>query len=691
MRTCCDGLTVDMLRHIVAAIIPPDVDLHTHGKRKIWGIGGGLDCETTATEDGYSYVYIWQMALGETVLYGRYAESLTPLLQALDKTLKTLHDKRCHRKPKQYPQLIIYDCNLGYEWAHLKRQIAAAGVRSVFAKTPRRPLVVSVGMCIEIREALGVWGYSLANIADTYCQHKKMLGDLDYSLSRHSKTHITDAEWGYIENDVLILAELVPIANKRFAGQSLPLTGTGIIREACKTELKKRTILKFERAKIAKLMPKTQEEYNTMATLLFCGGLSHSKMSAVYDTSRVPYEHVVCADLVSDYPAQMLHHTFPAGQMLSNLMPGEMAQYEHWWCMITFRNIRSKAGHSLFSRHKLLESDPDTIYDNGRVYASSSITVYCTEVDYRNAQKIYDFDQWIECYDCHAFTASEPIPVHLRDVLCRAYRRKNELKKQGLNKTQEYVEAKKLVNGCFGMCGTRIYISDCEWDDEKQDIAETPTDKDYAGLIKNVWLSPWIAVYTSAYAREVLCTFIAAHPECIVQYDTDSIYYRTDLDDSAALDADIDHYNNAIRQRNAAIFAGDEFFSDLGTWERDPPIDRFKCLGAKRYLKETAGKIKIVCAGCKPAAFAEYIDRTGEDPFDVFTPGMLMHSDDSKKTTLRYYDTPVETTITDYLGEKENVRIETCGRIVEIPFSMTVSEEWLRIADYIMSQPKFLR
>lgn len=690
MRKCVDCMHPDHLMGVAQKALPDTIQIWTHGKRKVWSIGGGLDCETTKTDDEYSYVYIWQLAIGETVYYGRYLDSLPPFLAAINKRLVILHNRRIHKKPKQYPRLIVYDCNLGYEWAHLKRQFAAAGEVHTFSKTPRRPLIVNIGECVEIREALGVWGYSLANVADTYTQHKKMLGDLDYSKQRHSETPITEAEWGYIENDVLILSELIPIAHERFRNQSIPLTQTGIIREAAKHELQKTRPLKFEREKIAALMPDTLEEYQNITTLLFCGGLSHSALTAVMDTSREPYEHVVCADLTSDYPAQMFHQRFPAGRMLSNLAPGEMVKYPHWWCLMTLHNVCSKDGHTLISHHKCLELSPDAVLDNGRVYSADTVTVYVTEVDYRNIKLMYTFDEAIECCDCHAFTKSEQAPQHLLKVLGDAYRTKNELKQNGKKDTQEYTEAKKLVNGCYGMTATKIYAVENVYDAELGDIIERPVDKDYKALIKDVWLSPWIAIYTTAYAREILCAFIAQYPELICQYDTDSIYFRDDQPLSAELRQTIADYNTAVTARNRVIFGGDKFFDDLGTWDVDPPCDRFKCLGAKRYLKQTGDHYKLTCAGCKPDAFLSSCERRGVDPFDEFTPGMLLLADDSKKTTLKYHDKPHDTVITDYLGESRSVHIETCGVITEIPFAMCVSEEWLAAAADIYEQQRFL-
>ena len=681
MRICVDGASYDQLTQHFAIVLPVSMSIVKHGRVCYWSGGGGLDCETTRTDTDHSYVYIWQMSINGIVFYGRYADSLTDFLLAVDLWLFRLHNKRSHKRPKTYPQLLIYDANCGYEWAHLKRQMCRCGVSKIFAKNPRRPLMIRLARCIEIRECLGVWGYSLANIADTYTRTKKMLGDLRYDLPRHSETELTEEEWGYVENDVLILSELAEIAHRKYEGRALPMTGTGIVRNAVKERLEMTGSLKIEKLKIRQLLPDTPEEYEVMSHWLYSGGWSHSKISAVRETMRQPYEHVVCADLVSDYPAQMLHMRFPAGRMLSDMHPMDMFKCNHWWCLMTFYDLDSKNGHSLISAHKCISLSPDAVIDNGRVMCASEVQVYVTEIDYTNISRIYTFSPDIFCEDCHGFTKSEPIPEHLRHVLCMQYRLKNELKAAGKKDTIEYTESKKFVNGCYGMCATKIYLTECVFDESKGDLQMKDTEKDYEALIADVWLSPWIAIYTAAYARAILTAFVAQFPELVVQYDTDSIYFRDDQTRSRELRETIKHYNQAVTERNRRIFNGDTFFDTLGTWEIDPPCDKFKCLGAKRYLKQTGDKIKITCAGCKPDAFKAYCKRTGADPFDMFTNGMLLLCDDSGKTTLVYHDKPHDCVITDYLGVSRVVHIETCGLITKIPFKMSMSKTWLETVE----------
>jgi hypothetical protein len=97
-------------------------------------------------------------------------------------------------------------------------------------------------------------------------------------------------------------------------------------------------------------------------------------------------------------------------------------------------------------------------------------------------------------------------------------------------------------------------------------------------------------------------------------------------------------------------------------------------------LKQTGKKIKLVCAGCKEDAFIKHCEANNLDPFVFFDKWMRLPPDSSGKTTLRYYpkrDKPYCDTITDEQGHTQNVEIECCAVITEIPFNLFMSQDWL--------------
>lgn len=668
------------------------VQYSKHGKNNtLFRIGAGFDCETTTTKNKkMSFVYIWQLSINRRCYLGRTCASCERFLKILDGFLTAAAKKKIHKKIKYFPKLYIWDANLGYEWAHFKRVFERVGITGVFAKTDRHPLAVNVGNCLVFRECLGLFGYSLDNIAKTHTRTQKMCGDIDYTQQRHDGTPLTKKELIYCINDVMILSELSFVAFDMFAGRNIPYTQTGVIRAEIRENCRAGGSRNFEFAKFktAKQMPKNDDEYSLVTRMLYCGGLSHS----YYKYVRRPVENVLCADLVSDFPAQMIHRKFPAGSLIGNRSFEELQEAEHWYALITFYNLRSKTGHSIISKHKCIDIAPEVVggslipveIDNGRVFRAGMCSVYCTEVDLKNILLIYDFDE-IEFADMHIFTKSAPCPDYITDAITKYYRAKQEIKATGQHKgarKKEYDESKKRLNGIYGMTATRIYKSEIIFDDEKHDLRSMEKDTTYKEQIKDLWLSPWVAIYTTAYARQLLCELIHAYPDIIIQYDTDSIYFLDGLPESEKLKNKIAAHNAAMQEKNRAFF-GDPLFDDLGKWEYDPPIQKMKTLGAKRYLYLSGGKYKFVCAGAKKAAFLRTCREKKKDPFEFFDRNMYLKPDESDKTTLTYCDTPVTDTIIDLYGVPHVCTSETCGIIKKIPFGLYVSGDWLSLIKYL--------
>lgn len=692
-----DFIFVDKMDNaaIIAALTSDigTVSYSNHGRNlQLFRIGSGFDCETTTTiNKKMSFVYIWQFSVNKRCYMGRTVQQFERFAGILDGILTKIVKKKRHGEIKNFPKLIIWDANLGYEWAHFKRSFERVGITGVFAKNDRHPLCINLGNCLQFRECLGLFGYSLANIAQTYTRTQKAVGDIDYTLQRHDGTPLTKKELGYCINDVMILSELSFVAFDMFSGHNIPYTATGIVRAEIRENIRgagKRN-LEFTKYKTKKIMPKNDDEYSTVTRLLYCGGLSHS----YYKYVRRVVENVACADLVSDFPAQMIHRDFPAGSLIGNRTFEELKQSKHWYALITFFNLRSKTGHSIISKHKCVDIAPlidDNIsvpveIDNGRVFRAGIVSVYCTEIDLHNILMIYDCDD-VEFADMHIFTQSARCPAHITQAIAEYYKLKTEIKKSGKHKgerAREYAEAKKKLNGIYGMTATRIYKEDIIFSEEKHDLKTLPKETTYAEQVKDLWLSPWIAIYTTAYARKILCDLISRFPEIIIQYDTDSIYFLDGLPESQKLREEIKKHNDLWEKKNLDFFGGDRDFADLGKWEYDPPIEKMKTLGAKRYLYLSHGKYKFVCAGAKKSAFLRTCREKRVNPFDYFDRNMFLKPDESDKTTLSYKDEPVTDDITDRFGRTHTVTAETCGIIKKIPFGLYVSGDWLSLIRYL--------
>lgn len=656
-------------------------------------IGSGYDIETSVIEtEKYtaSFCYHWQFSLDEYTIGGRTLDSMKEFFEYLLSTIKN----------DQY--LLCLDANLGYEFQFNKRHWFDLGMSNLFAKEKRNPLKIDVGNKIEFREVLGLFGNNLAQIAENYCTIKKLKGDLDFSKVRLPHTPLTNKEKGYCENDVQILSQLGQYIFKNFFGKnpSLPMTKTGIIRAKVKRKLGTR--LKFEKERVQANLP-DETTYNIMRRYLFKGGICGTnamKMGYVLN-------NVVCADYTSDYPACMNHYRFPDGR-LEEIDPMEFMEHPNipYIAIITFRKLRSKTSHSLLSTHKALDFKFDAnrfTVDNNRIYKADEITFIVNDVEFKSICQAYEFDiETTEILRAWRMERYRKLPRHLLEVLNEEYLTKQELKSKGLDDTLEYKDSKAVVNGTFGMTCTAIFMEDLEFDgceiepkkNEDGSVYKKPFDK----AIESVFLNPFWGFWITSYARALLIDIITRFPKCIVQYDTDSIYYEKDHPDAPALEKFIAEYNEEIYKMNDTIFNGNPHYRDLGAWDVQKPFRRFKGLGSKRYIYEywnddpkkgeIGWHIKQVVAGCRKGTLEKqwkYEIECGNfdgDVFDFFEDYMTIDKSHSNKLASKFIDdyevgdsrVPYITVDSkDYLGNTETIELSCNTLLVPVEFRMGIN------------------
>jgi hypothetical protein len=292
------------------------------------------------------------------------------------------------------------------------------------------------------------------------------------------------------------------------------------------------------------------------------------------------------------------------------------------------------------------------------------------------------------------------------------YLAKQTLKAAG----KKYTEEKKAVNSYYGMTATKLYDCMYGYNELLEDIDEISSDLSYEQQRKRMWLSPYIGYWCTSYARALLMHFISRFPEVVIQYDTDSLYYITDenkvpKERIQAFEKALNQYNLRIKLKNMDMFKNDSHFDDLGTWDIDKDdLTGFKGLGAKRYLKRKKdGTLNPVVAGMVKSSFAEYVEKTGTDPFELFDNDLKLDRVTSKKLASAYYDGITKQVIfdgkvkkvpdltapdkavkiTDYLSNTEIVTIGTYHALYNIEFSMKVAAEYVEFSQ-MLNQEKAL-
>ena len=684
--------------------------------------GGGYDTESTTVCDAagkplFAFVYHVQIMINGSYIYFRDIELLTPFLQLLSDAIKHKREK------KKQPKLIIWVANLGHEYAFFKRHIAEVGVTNLFAKGKRTPLKIEVGGCIEFRECIGLFGTSLADIAKNNTTTQKLKGDLDYDLIRTPEKNIRKApekghehsEYQYMRNDVQILDELSEVAFRQFTdkGLKIPMTKTGILRQECKNMI---TVQRFEEIVNSKLMPITKHDYFMQRKFMYAGGLSGT--SPIYAGKFISRSK--CADIVSDYPAQMNHHLYPAGE-LKETAPENIGKVGSKFRIIMFVcDLRAKTSHSVLSMYKVINMNNDdhckgigrvrkAIVLNGKVWEADNVCLILNNTDLKGLQELYTFKN-IRILRLWYFTEKRKAPYYLRKCMNKYYLKKQQLAAEGKKDTIEYALCKAMVNSFYGMTATRLYDCLYTWDDEKHSIEEGASEHSYDYQREHVWLSPYIGYWTTSYARSILYHYIAKYPELILQYDTDSLYYITEPSEVVlgkdrtctaaelieAFENDLQAYSQMMYEKNDRIFYGDKHFRTLGSWEIDKEDNTgFKGLGAKRYLVRTAsGKLKPTVAGMVKSSFLDHVGydrKTHEcrkDPFYIFSDSLRIDRIVSQKLASSYRDDeelyPVK--ITDYTGHTSIVNIGTYHALYHISFDIRTAAMYLSLSQLFQEE-----
>lgn len=576
-------------------------------KVKVCNISIAFDTETTTvmTEQdnrivsAKGYVYIWQVAIDNTVIIGRKLDDFYTLLDKISEQLQ-LGEYGTTKKqqknsvtpfdPLAHNGVIVYEArmwvaNLGFEFQFIRKRI---DVKEVFAAHTQHPMTVTTGKYILMQDALEITGSSLAKIPDLYnLPTKKLKGDLDYSKMRNSLTPLTNKELQYCINDVVILREfneyLVETYVKR--GLKIPLTKTGMLRDSvvkkAKEYLKQGNFADVvKRNALLDLFPETFDDFFKMQSRLFRGGYTHANVDFVNE----PLTKVNGVDFTSSYPAVLLQCLFPMSKFVDvtykfNSVEDVLKLIGKTHCCkgtFKFKKLRPTTSHSIESVSKTFEYFENGknarkaeraggfIIDNGRVRQAETMTVMLTDVDLRTYQMFYTWES-VEISELQ-IAAYGRLPDYLLDCVIYYYQIKDAYKKAGKEDTVEYKLAKAMVNAAYGMMCEHLHLEEISYNNGWETM-QLPADADERQALyeKEIFgkegrkgcyssqsampakfLSPYWGVWCTAHARYRLLEMVYKIDEDVVYCDTDSIY-MVNYDKHAD---DIKAWNDYIRVAN---------------------------------------------------------------------------------------------------------------------------------------------
>lgn len=586
-----------------------------------------FDIETTRLPDiDQSFMYIWQMCIGENVVIGRTWEEFKLLLSEF----------RQHLKDNE--KVIIFVHNLSYEFQFLAGIYLFDNPKDVFLLDSRKICKAIMYDHFEFRCSYIHSNMSLSQYTKKMgCKHGKLSGKkFDYSKIRTRFTELSDYEMLYCLDDVVGLREAI-IEDMRRSGDTLytfPLTSTGYVR---------RDVKKAMRGYSYEALKKMQPDLKLYELLhdAFRGGNTHANR---FYTGMI-LENVKSTDRSSSYPDVMCNERFPmspfqyVGKCTSKKIMDLIASDQALVMRVRITGLRLQDpywGAPYIAVSKCVYSG--AIKDNGRIISADIIETAITDVDLGIILSEYDFDQ-IEYWDVYSSKYGK-LPRCFIDCIERYYRNKTELK--GLEDQDSkilYDKSKALLNSTYGLCVQRIllepiifdgkyFLPDPDWDKQKA------FDKATAHPFNSYAWGVWITALSRLRLEEGLRLVHESKGAYFIYTDTDSIKYQGELN--------LTKYNNKriADSKQSGAFATDPKGKThyMGVFEDEGTYEKFITFGAKKYAFVKDGEIGVTIAGVNKELGAKEIKKAGG--LEALKEGFTFH--EAGGTEAKYNDNPLE-------------------------------------------------
>lgn len=657
--------------------------IKTNKKISYYNFPVSFDIETSSFIDYQgnktAIMYVWAMDFDGKSLIGRTWGEWLETLRIVSDYLETDINNR----------LVVYVHNLSYEFQFIRKLFNWV---KVFAIDTRKPVYAVTDSGIEFRCSYLLSGYSLEKLASQLTEHDitKLVGNLDYKLLRHSETILSDEEIAYCVNDVQIVTAYISERIKTDGDITrLPLTKTGYVRRFCKSQTlgtgkrKDRTYRDF--IKSLTLRP---DEY-TQLKRGFQGGFTHANP---FYSGKTVYD-VASYDFTSSYPAVMVCEKFPMSKSeeISNISVKTFYDSIKIYCClfdVRIEGLRSKIFSDSYISFSRCWGVVNATINNGRIVKSDLLYTTLTEQDFIIISTMYEWDS-LSIAHFRRYKRNY-LPSRFVESILNLYESKTKLK--GIEeRNYDYARSKEMLNSAYGMIVTDICRDDItylngEWSTSSKDL-ESQISK-YNSSYGRFLFYPW-GVWVTAYARRNLFTGILSVKNDYVYSDTDSIkILNCDLHNDY-----IENYNEKIiaRVMTALHYHGLDYelaapltikgeSKPIGIWEYEGIYNRFKTLGAKRYLTDTNGKLKLTVSGLNKIDAINYLESNFNNVFDAFNDEMYIPKGNTGKMIHTYIDEERTGTLTDYRGIISDYSEKSSVHLDEADYSLKLGHEY---ADFL--------
>lgn len=641
---------------------------------------------TTEEDEKLAWMYEWTFAFGESlVIYGRTWNEYIELTNILKDKLKL----------NKYKRLYIGVQNLAFEFQFIRKYF---NWDYVFANDDRHP-IQAVNDGLDYHCTATISGYDLEHMAENLTSHniKKLKGNLDYNLIRCSETPLSDEELEYCYNDVMIIIYYLLEQRSLYGSiKDIPLTNTARVREYCRyntlyvdNSYGKRSF-NYSYKEIMNELKLTPKLYYSCKAA-FRGGYVHANPKYI----NKECDNISSYDLTSAYLYEMIANKYPMSEFVRDIPKNKTCfnwKINNYACLmlVEFENIKCNSVDSYIS---WLPNKMDGLNinnnNNGRIISADKLKLWITEIDYKIIAKTYTWDS-IAFYDMY-IAKKDYLPKELIKCVLELYKNKTTYKDDPEHKI-EYMNAKALANSVYGCMVQDIGKITNAYSDDKGWYPDYPSMDDRINIYNNsknrFIYYPW-GVWVSAYCRYTLWHGILECGEDYRYSDTDSVKFANRIDHEWWFD----DYNYKMLEKAEACLKHYGIDKDylcpctaqgevkpLGVWEYEGTYDKFKTLGAKKYIYTKDGKTEIAVAGLGKQAVNYIIEQSPKNPLAIFDEFLAIPAEHTGKLTHTFIDEPIEGECEDYLGNRCSISQLSGIHLEACPYSFSIEDqfmEWL--------------
>lgn len=655
-------------------------------KIKFWNYPCSFDIETSTVvpgQLGYSpedpdaapigFPYLYQFCVYDHVIIARWMEEALQIFDWLAEAFET----------GPFTHLIIYDHNLGYEWAFFK-DLWKIIPQECFALDEHHPATIMLENGLMIRDSYKMTNMALDTLTKDWSRKWKKAPELmDYYKLRTPYEELDDKTLLYSALDVLSLSDAIgPYLWAR--GEEIWTkcpTSTSFIRQRLKEVLgvhaHKRTPEQKAYFRMIQNIAMDAEQF-TLLRQLARGGNTHANRHIIGEKLADLYH----GDITSSYPTQMVCSAeYPVGGFvdLGDIEIDELMDVGKEYCLmcrVALINPRLRRDIDVTVPYIataicLATKGKANYSDNGRYVDGANelvISVFGIELPIIISQ--YDFD---DILILKAYAAPKSyLPDIVRRFILDLFKDKCELK--GIKgKEIEYGLAKNYINGVYGMSYTNPIRRTYEFIDGN--IVEAP-EKDLESELKRFQGSTsyflpyaWGAM-TACLGRVYLQKMIDAVGSDFVYADTDSVFavnYEESKEAICRLEAELMKENRkcgmqiAYRDHKGRL-------QEMGSITEEPYVEQFKTFGAKKYITVEEGELRCTIAGVPKRNGAKVIGS-----IDNFELGLNFPGSETGKLTI-WYNPDEGVVLHDDLGRP--IRVYANAAMLPCNYLLGISEDF---------------